>query len=148
MSDLATNLTRKTLLTRLQLHFDDISRNGRAPIQMTRLSPDAIRDRALETLKHEPSSFDYEWESACMGEPYHTEKCLQGQDFSIECIQERIAEAKRRLRGYRTRHWLKECIQNPQRAQGRPFLKEGLMQESFVYRRQVRRALQIYSLFR
>jgi hypothetical protein len=65
--------------------------------------------------------------------PYHTDECQLGQDHGLACIQDRLFEASTRLSGYRSRHWLKECLQKPDRAQARQFLEQGLLQKSFVY---------------
>jgi hypothetical protein len=117
----------------LQFHFDDIGENGRAPIQITPLPAEEIRKEAQKTIDATPSSVDYEYNMACHGGPYHTDECQLGQDHGLSCIQDRLFEASTRLSGYRSRHWLKECLQKPERAQARQFLEQGLLQKSFVY---------------
>jgi hypothetical protein len=121
------------LLTIIQFHFDDISEDGWAPIKVIPLSAEEIREEAQKTIDSAPSGVDYDYEAACRGPPYHTSECQVGQDHGILCIQDRLSEASIRLRGYRSQHWLKECLQTPKRAQARQFLKQGLLQKSFVY---------------
>jgi hypothetical protein len=121
------------LLTIVQFHFDDVSENGRAPVQVIPLPADEIRREAQETIDNAPSSVDYDYGAACWGPPYHTNDCLVARDHGLPCIQDRLSEASRRLRGYRSQHWLKECLQKPERAQARQFLEQGLLQKSFVY---------------
>lgn len=81
-----------------------------------------------------PSNVDYDYDAACWGAPYHTDECRVGQDHGVPCIQDRLSEASTRLRGYRSQHWLRECLQKPERAETRRFLEQGLLQRSFVYR--------------
>lgn len=101
---------------------------------MTHLPADTIRQDAQKLLDSTPSDAEYELGAACRGSPIHTDECLDAQEYGIRCIQDRLPEASVRLRGYRSQHWLKECLQNPERAQARHFLEQGLLQESFVYR--------------
>ena len=119
-----------------KFHFDDVGECGRAPIRVTRLEADVIREEAQARIDNKPSSMDYEYDAACWGPPYHTDECLQGQDHGVPCLQDRLCEASNRLHGYRMQHWLKECLKNPERAETRHFLEYGLLQESFVYRRE------------
>ena len=120
-------------LTISQFHFDDVSKDGRAPVQITPLPAEEIRREAQKTIDGAPSSVDFDYETACRGPPYHTSECQLEQEHGMPCIQDRLSEASTRLSGYRSRHWLKECLQNPERAQGRQFLVQGLLQKSFVY---------------
>jgi hypothetical protein len=122
-----------TLLTMSQFHFDDIGEDGQAPVQVIPLSADEIRDEAQQTVDSAPSDVDYEYGMACSGPPYHTDGCEVDQEHGLLCIQDRLFEAYTRLHGYRSRHWLKECLQKPERAQARRFLEQGLLQKSFVY---------------
>ena len=120
-------------LTTYQFHFDDISEGGRAPIRMTPLPAEEIRNKAQKQIEEAPSDMDYELELACRGDLGHTDECQLDQDRGLPCIQDRLTEASTRLNGYRSRHWLKECLQKPERAQARQFLEQGLLQKSFVY---------------
>lgn len=120
-------------LTRYQFHFDDISEGGRARIQITPLPAEEIRKEAQKKIDEAPDSVDYDYNWACSGHPYHTDECQLGQDHGVPCVQDSLAEASTRLNGYRSRHWLKECLQKPKRAQARQFLEQGLLQKSFVY---------------
>jgi hypothetical protein len=124
------------ILTILQFIFDDIEKNGRAPIQVTPLETNRIQQTAQRTIDEAPSHVEYEYETACRGPPYHLDECLIAQDHGMSCIQDRLSEANTRLRGCRSKHWLKECLQKPERAHARRFLEHGLLQESFVYRKE------------
>ena len=122
------------MLTTLQFVFDDVEKNGRAPIQVIPLAASRIQQTAQKTIDEAPSNVDYNYEAACWGPPYLTNECLVAQDHGIPCIQDRLSEANTRLRGCCSKHWLKECLQKPERAHARRFLEQGLLQESFVYR--------------
>lgn len=116
-----------------QFHFDDISEGGRARILITPIPAEEIRKEAQKEMDEAPDSVDYDYNVACSGHPYHKNECQLGQDHGFPCVQDRLAEAYTRLNGYRSRHWLKECLQKPERAQARQFLEQGLLQKSFVY---------------
>lgn len=120
-------------LTICQFHFDDISEGGRARIQITPLPAEEIRKEAQKTIDEAPTSVDYDYYLACRGFPCHTDECQLGQDHGLPCVQDRLAEAFKKLSGHRSQHWLKECLQKPERAQARQFLEQGLLQKSFVY---------------
>jgi len=120
-------------LTICQFHFDDISEGGRARIQITPLPAEEIRKEAQKTIDEAPTSVDYDYDLACRGFPCHTDECQLGQDHGLPCVQDRLAEAFKKLSGHRSQHWLKECLQKPERAQARQFLEQGLLQKSFVY---------------
>ncbi|KAK3638716.1 hypothetical protein LTR56_006723 [Elasticomyces elasticus] len=118
----------------ISFHFDNVAEKAVAPICVTALDQNAIRDAAQATLDNKPTGSDYEYGDTCWGPPYHTQECLAANEVSgVPCIQDRISEAESRLHGFRMQHWLKECLRCPDRAQMRPFLEQGLLQKSFVY---------------
>ena len=87
------------ILTILQFVFDDIEKNGRAPIQVTPLETNRIQQTAQRTIDEAPSNVEYEYETACRGPPCHLDECLIAQDHGMPCIQDRLSEANMRLRG-------------------------------------------------
>jgi hypothetical protein len=85
-------------------------------------------------MNDKPSEIDYLDEDICQSDQIHTADCDYQRDFSgIPCIEDRLSEARTRLNGCRKQHWLKDSVQKPELAQRRLFLKDGLLQKSFVY---------------
>ncbi|KAK4966742.1 hypothetical protein LTR42_011053 [Elasticomyces elasticus] len=119
----------------ISFHFDNVAKKAVAPICVTALDQNAIRDAAQATLNNQPTKADYEHGDACLGSRYyHTQECLAASEISgSPCIQDRISEAESRLHGFRMQHWLKEYLRCPDKAQMRLFLEQGLLQKSFVY---------------
>ena len=101
---------------------------------VTPLVADEVRKEAERTMNDKPSPLEYLHGDICQSDQ-HTADCDDQRSFSgTPCIEERFSEARTRLDGCRKQHWLRECIQKPELAQRRHFLKDGLLQENFVYK--------------
>ncbi|KAK5714942.1 hypothetical protein LTR15_010358 [Elasticomyces elasticus] len=113
-------------------HFDNIAEKSVAPICVTMLQATAIRDMAQATLDDKPPPVVYENEDACNGDP-HTLQCDETRSKENPCLKDQLVKAERRLDGFRNQHWLTEGLRCPTTAKTRSFLRDGLLQETFVY---------------
>lgn len=115
-----------------QFRFDDIGENGRAQVQITRLRADDILKQALQTLDNPLYAHD-DLNNICWAEDGHSLACIDRQKHDIPCYRAVVSEAANREFGYHRKHWLRDCLRQPQRAGTKRFLSTGLLQETFVY---------------
>lgn len=98
---------------------------------MAPVDVEKVREEADNILASVPNEVDFDYGDGCQGF-VHSSKCQKSTDLFLPCIMDMAEEALQQKRKLDTRYLLKDCAQEPQRANGLRTL-EGMAQESCIY---------------
>ncbi|KAK3373054.1 hypothetical protein B0T24DRAFT_529119 [Lasiosphaeria ovina] len=122
-----------TDVVEVNFHFAGIAKSdGSYPIWMDPVKPDHVLKECEKIIARHPTGPHVDYNDFCDGYLHSSECCIGMEEWSQPCIMVEAAKAEQRRKQLLFLSDLKDCAQDPARANGLHTLG-GLAQDSCIY---------------